>query len=150
MPKKYQMPSFLHDKATHEIYERWLRRKAQAHVKRDRIRGNSTAIGEEYRIAIHEAVVASCGRDTYTGEMLDWTLISQYDNEKSQSEKRAYKRGFALLPTVDHVGDGTGPANFKICGWRTNDAKNDLEMPEFLAVCRSVLEHHGYSILNNT
>lgn len=146
MFKKYQIPSFLHGQVTHEAYERWLRRKAQAHVKRDRNRGNCTACGEEYRIAIHEAVIACGGRDAYTGEILDWSLISQYDNDMSQAEKRSYKRGFALLPTVDHVDDGTGAANFKICGWRTNDAKNDLDFAEFLAVCRVVLEHNGYSV----
>ena len=26
----------------------------------------------------------------------------------------------------DHVGDGLGAADFKICAWRTNDAKHDL------------------------
>ena len=146
MPKRYPLPSFLIGQVTQEVYERWLRRKAQAHVRRDRRRGNETAIGEPYRAAIHLAVVESGGCDCYTGEQLNWTLISQYDNDKSQEHGRHYKHGFALLPTVDHVGDVTGPANFKICGWRTNDAKNDLEMPAFLAVCQAVLEHHGYVI----
>ena len=149
MPKKYQIPSFLSGQVTHEIYERWLRRKAQAHVKRDRRRGNETAIGETYRVAIHAAVVESGGLDAYTGEKLDWSLISQYDNDESQEHGRHYKRGFALLPTVDHVGDGMGQADFRICGWRTNDAKSDLEMPEFLAVCQAVLEHHGYIVANS-
>ncbi|MBJ6749882.1 hypothetical protein [Geomonas anaerohicana] len=146
MAKKYQAPHFLHEKVTHETYERWLRRKAQAHLKRDRLRGNTTATGETYRVAIHEAVEASGGLDAYTGEALDWSLISQYDNDKSQAQRRAYKKGFALLPTVDHVGDGTGAADFRICGWRTNDLKNDLAFDELLEVCRSVLEHHGYIV----
>ncbi len=147
MLKKYQLPSFLLGEVSQEVYERWLRRKAQAHVKRDRRRGNETAIGEAYRSAIHSAVVESGGRDAYTGEKLDWSLISQYNNDDSQENGRHYKRGFALLPTVDHVVDGTGPADFKICGWRTNDSKNDLEMPEFLALCQAVLEHHGYVVM---
>ena len=146
MPKKYALPAFLADVVSQETYERWLRRKAQAHVRRDRKRGNTTAIGEGYREAIHSAVIESVGRDAYTGEVLDWSLISQYDNDESKENGRHYKRGFALLPTVDHVGDGTGAANFKICGWRTNDAKNDLEVQEFLSVCESVLKHHGYVI----
>ncbi len=148
MPKKYVLPSFLSGMVPQEIYERWLRRKAQAHVRRDRRRGNLEAIGEMYRDAIHSAVIESAGLDAYTGEELDWTLISQYDNDESRENGRHYKRGFALLPTVDHVGDGTGPANFKICGWRTNDAKSDLDLPEFLSVCESVLKHHGYAVRN--
>ncbi len=146
MPKKYVLPSFLSDVVSQDTYERWLRRKAQAHVKRDRRRGNVSASGISYREAIHWAVVESAGRDAYTGEFLDWKLISQYDNDESKENGRHYKKTFALLPTVDHLGDGTGPANFKICGWRTNDAKNDLDHSEFVAVCELVLRHNGYVI----
>lgn len=63
MPKKYSLPPFLFGLVPHETYERWLRRKAQAHVKRDRRRGNQTAIGEAYRVAIHAAVIQSDGCD---------------------------------------------------------------------------------------
>ena len=146
MPKKYILPLFLSNVVSHETYERWLRRKAQAHVKRDRRRGSESASGSTYREAIHGAVVESDGRDAYTGEPLQWELISQYDNDESKEKGRHYKKSFALLPTVDHVGDGMGPANFKICGWRTNDAKNDLELSEFLSVCKTVLAHHGFFI----
>ncbi|MHB8809720.1 MAG: hypothetical protein ACYC9M_06870 [Desulfobulbaceae bacterium] len=146
MPKKYALPPFLSDVVSQENYERWLRRKAQAHVKRDRRRGNTSASGTTYREAIHGAVVESDGRDAYTGEKLQWKLISQYDNDESKENGRHYKKRFALLPTVDHVGDGTGPANFKICGWRTNDAKNDLDLSEFISVCQAVLAHHGFVI----
>ena len=146
MPKKYSLPSFLSDPVTQEVYERWLGRKAQAHVRRDRRRGNKTATGEAYRVAIHAAVEKSNGFDAYTGEKLEWSLLSKYNNNASQKQRRHYKRCFALLPTLDHVGDGTGVADFKICGWRTNDSKHDLEMPEFLAVCQAVLEHHGYVV----
>jgi len=62
---------------------------------------------------------------------------------------RNYKKEFALLPTVDHVGDGTGPLDLKICSWRTNDAKNDLPLSEFISVCQAVLKHHGY-VINKT
>jgi len=146
MPKRYQSPSFVTDRVTQEVYEQWLRRKAQAHVKRDRQRGNEKANGEAYRFVIHLAVLESGGCDSYTGEELDWSLISQYDNDKSKENGRYYKQRFALLPTIDHVGDGMGSADFKICSWRTNDAKSDLEIPEFLALCQAVLEYHGYSV----
>lgn len=144
--RKYAMPDFLSGVLTQANYERWLRRKAAAHVKRDRKRGNSRAIGLEYRLAIHGAVLESNGNDTYTGEALEWGLVSKYDNEKSKSGTRRYKATFALLPTVDHVGDGLGSADFKICAWRTNDAKNDLSEPEFIALCRRVVEHLGRGV----
>lgn len=83
MQKKYPLPYFLSGHVSQEVYERWLRRKAQTHVKRDRRRGNQTAIGEAYRIAIHAAVIESDGYDSYTGEKLDWSLLSQYDNHAS-------------------------------------------------------------------
>ena len=139
--RKYQLPAFLDRIVTQEQYEHWLRRKATGHLRRDRERGNSKATGEEYRIAIHKAVVASKGIDAYTGEQLDWSLLSNYDNEESSKHGRAYKKKFALLPSVDHVGDGTGPASFKICSWRTNDAKNDLSLEEFVELCRLIVSH---------
>jgi hypothetical protein len=113
---------------------------------RDRQRGNVTANGDAYRVAIHSAVLECGGYDSYTGEKLKWSLISQYNNAEAKQQRRDYKRRFALLPTVDHVGNGMGTANFKICGWRTNDAKNALEMSAFLALCQAVLKHNGYVV----
>jgi len=92
--------------------------------------------------AIHEAVVASNGKDAYTGEQLAWELISTYDNKKSKVGRREYKKSFGLLPTVDHVSDGLSAPNFKICSWRSNDCKNDLSSDELLDFCRAVLAHH--------
>ncbi len=120
-------------------YEKWLRRKAVAHVRRDRNRGYKLATNEIYKIAIHKAVCESEGKDAYTEERLDWSLISKYDNEQSKKYGRKYKKQFALLPSVDHVGDGKGTANFKICSWRTNDSKNDLSYVEFLGLCKKVI-----------
>jgi hypothetical protein len=146
--KKYALPAFLVGMIDQTAYQRWLEHKAQAHIRRDRKRGNATAtaIGEAYRVAIHAAVAAGGGRDAYTGEALDWFLLSRYDNIESAEGGRTYKHSFARLPTVDHVGDGLGRADFKICGWRVNDAKHDLDMPAFLGVCRVVLEHHGFTV----
>jgi hypothetical protein len=141
MSRKYALPPFLAGTVTQPSYLRWLHRKANAHVKRDRRRGNSEAVREAYRIAIHRAVCESEGVDQYTGEKLDWHLISRYDNEESKAGRRDYKASFALLPTVDHVGDGLGRADFKICGWRTNDAKNDLPFEGFIDLCRRVIAH---------
>jgi len=78
---------------------------------------------------------------------LNWSLISTYDNAASKHGRHQYKAGFALLPTVDHVEASSKKASFKLCAWRTNDAKNDLSHPDFVALCRRVLEHEGYTIV---
>lgn len=138
--RKYQLPDFLSTRIDQLVYERWLHRKALAHVRRDRGRGNKTASNEEYKIAIHAAVCSCNGKDAYTDEPLDWSLLSKYDNEQSKTHGREYKKQFALLPSVDHVGDGTGAADFKICAWRTNDAKADLSYNEFVELCKKIVQ----------
>ncbi|MFG6490525.1 hypothetical protein ACG04R_27930 [Roseateles sp. BYS78W] len=137
------MPTFLESVVTPEAYERWLNRKAMAHVKRDRGRGHSTdtATRALYKEAIHAAVVLSGGRDAYTGEQLDWHLISTYDNDESKLGRHQYKARFAMLPSVDHLDAGATEASFRICAWRTNDAKNDLSIEAFVALCRQVVAH---------
>jgi len=143
MPKtrKYALPKFLSATLSSAAYEKWLHRKAVAHVRRDRKRGNAAATNEAYKLAIHRAVVLSGGRDHYTDEILDWSLCSKYSNVESHTHRRRYKATLALLPTVDHVGDGLGEADFKVCAWRTNDAKSDLTHEEFVALCRMVVTH---------
>jgi len=146
MPRKHLLPPFLVGCVTEAAYERWLDRKAIAHMRRDRLRGH-TCTRATYKEAIHLAVLASEGKDHYTGEALDWSLISTYTNAESQNGRHAYKLGFALLPTIDHVSASATQATFKICAWRTNDAKHDLSVSDFVALCRRVLEHQGYTVM---
>jgi hypothetical protein len=142
MPKKHSLPTFLDGIVSSDAYHRWLTRKAAAHVKRDRKRGRECA-NASYKQAIHLAVLESNGADAYTGELLDWTLISTYKNEDSKSGRHAYKAKFALLPTVDHHQSDVPGSPFRICAWRTNDAKNDLSFESFVQLCRRVLVHAG-------
>lgn len=127
------------------VYKKWLQRRAQSLAKRDRKYLQSqekdprTVVVKEYKTAIHDAVCECQGKDTYTGEALDWTLLSEWDNEKAKADKRKYKKEFALLPTVDHV-DELGVAKFKICAWRTNDAKNDLSLNELIDFCKKIIK----------
>jgi hypothetical protein len=144
--RKRPPPAFLEGRVTADAYRRWLARKAVAHVRRDRRRSFDGVTVAVYLDAIHGAVVASVGRDCYTGEELDWHLISQYDNDKSKEGRHRYKAGFALLPTVDHVEASSLSASFRICAWRTNDAKHDLSVDGFLTLCGKVLAHAGYII----
>lgn len=141
--RKYQRPDFLVDVVEQDVYKRWLRRKAKSLVDRDK-RSGAEVSSIVYRDAIHQAVLSSGGRDAYTGEALDWTLISQYDNDQSKQLGRKYKHMFALLPTVDHIDDPRqGSGKFNICSWRTNDAKHDLGLDEFIELCEKVLAHRA-------
>ena len=136
---KYARPDFLVRVVQQDDYEHWLHRKAQTHVRRDRARKNTQATVSRYKEEIHKAVCESLGKDAYTNEPLRWDLIGTYDNEKSKEQGRKYKKDLALLPTVDHVRDGTGKPDFKICGWSMNDAKNDLPLADFVELCRKVV-----------
>lgn len=147
--RKRQLPQCLAEQVQPLVYERWLSRKAAAHLKRDRKRGYESITGAAYRDAIHEAVVRSDGMDVYTGEKLDWGLISTYNNDDSESGKHEYKAGFALLPTVDHIESSVSNSGFCICAWRTNDAKHDLSHQAFIDLCKKVLEHAGYLVTND-
>ena len=140
MPKKHFLPHPLKEKTTQEAYSRWLSRKAAAHVKRDRGRGHECT-NSTYKNLIHQAVLECGGNDFYTGEPLDWSLLSTYSNEKSKAGRHSYKSGFALLPTVDHYEASSKQASFRICAWRTNDAKNDLTEDNFIELCRRVVAH---------
>lgn len=145
-PAKRHLPPFLEGKITIATYERWLQRKAAAHAKRDQKRFENWKSGSSYRDDIHQAVLRSEGKDAYTGEDLDWSLLSKYNNEESRAGRHGYKAGFALLPTVDHIESNNRVATFCICSWRANDAKHDLSISSFLKLCEKVLKHHGYSV----
>lgn len=54
--RKHTMPLFLAESVSPDAYERWLTRKAAAHVKRDRKRDQSGVTQSLYKEAIHAAV----------------------------------------------------------------------------------------------
>ena len=144
----YKLPPFLEGRVTGAKYRDWLGKKAAVHARRDRKRLTSTVVLSLYKRLIHEAVCSSNGLDWYTGEALEWEKIGTYNNDESKAGRSRYKAGLALLPTADHVLGENGAYDFVICGWRTNDAKNDLGLNEFLEVCRKVVAHRG--ALNST
>ena len=111
--KKYPLPNFLVGRCEPTVYLNWLSRNASAHVKLDRKRNHSEATREIYKMAIHEAVVQSKGRDFYTGDPLAWEMISSYDNVKSKEGRREYKKSLWNLPTVDHYGDDLSANSLK-------------------------------------
>src|SRR3981189_2965527 len=89
----------------------------------------------KYKAEIHAAVCASGHLDYYTGETLDWSLISKYDNVSAKDGRSKYKESLAYLPTVDHSFDENGKPKFVICSWYVNDAKGDLPLAAFYELC---------------
>jgi hypothetical protein len=68
---KYHFPECLNGCCDPSQFEKWLERKARSLRKRDRKRGNTSATREDYKVAIHQAVIRSAGKDEYTGRPLD-------------------------------------------------------------------------------
>lgn len=139
---QYAVPDCIKDQCDQMKYSRWLQRKATAHARRDRKRDRACTIAQ-YKAGIHAAVCALGHLDYYTGEPLDWKLVSTYDNESSKSGRTHYKKTLALLPTIDHTVDEHGRPRFVICSWYVNDAKSDLSVEDFYRLCERVLKYRG-------
>jgi hypothetical protein len=140
--RKWRLPECLNEYAVDEdVFRKWLRRRALAHVKRDKQRGFLSASVPNYMQTILTAIEKSQGRDYYTGEKLDWSLIGLWRGTDDAEPRGQYRRKFWKLPSVDH--DFTDPQNpiFHICSWRMNDSKNDQSIAEFLALAAVVREH---------
>jgi hypothetical protein len=137
---QYPVPVCIKGQCDQVKYSRWLHRKAAAHTRRDRKRDIACTLAR-YKAEIHAAVCSSGHLDFYTGEPLDWSQVSTYDNALSKSGRTKYKKTLALLPTIDHTVDESGRPKFVICSWRVNDAKGDPKMDEFYRLCERVLKH---------
>ena len=124
---------------TKHIYPGWVQRKAVTLCKRDQKRGGNGNV-QHYRLAIHQAVVASEGRDHWTGEWLAWDLIGTYDPREAAVDKGEHRKQFAMLPTIAQRCAEPG-AEFVVCAWRTNDAKHDMTPEELLAFCTAIVHH---------
>ena len=140
MTDTYSLPSFIADHGVaSDTYLRWLNRKAQSLVRRDRSRGFQGISVTLYRREIHAAVLRNGGVDAYTGEQLRWDLISRYDNKESQERGSEVIREFAMLPTVDHVARDDGSHLFEICAWRTNDSKTHMTYPQLVEFASKIV-----------
>ena len=137
---QYRVPDCIKRQCDQSRYWRWLHRKAVAHVRRDKKRAVACTVAT-YEAQIHAAVCSAGHADFYTGEPLDWSLVSTYNNESSKSGRTRYKKTLALLPTIDHTVDEAGRPKFVICSWYVNDAKSDLSVDEFYRLCERVLKH---------
>ena len=143
MTNDYPPPDFLED-TVKPRYKRWLDRKAQSLVARDkRRRREKKVLKADYKKKIHDAVERSNGQDYYTGKPLKWCLISKYNGRDAQKGGVWYRREFADLPTVDHEDPTSPETDFRICALRTNDCKSDLKVEQLEKFCRTFLEAQG-------
>ena len=138
-----QIPDFIQDE---KIYKQWLYRKARSHYERDKkyVEKDLKTFRytyQDYKNAIHKAVLDSKGVDCYTGEMLEWSLIGKWNNKEAKTI--GYKKKFKNLPTLEHVDRANFADNFAICSWSVNDTKNDLSKDEFVELCKKVIKHIG-------
>ncbi|RYD23607.1 MAG: hypothetical protein EOP88_03615 [Verrucomicrobiaceae bacterium] len=139
----YPLPKVLLGKVEQADYNKWLKRKAAAHLKRDRKRWKKAVItGVGYKQAIHDAVVKHTGVDPYSGKDLNWKQLHTYNNEQSKAGGSTYKRDFNQLPTIDHVNnEATENPVFEILSWEVNDAKNDMSHDSFVELCKTIAAH---------
>jgi hypothetical protein len=86
--------------------------KAVAHVRRDRKRLKSCT-AKEYKNAIHAAVAAGGDLDYYTGEELDWSLVSTFDNAAATEGMTKYKKAFCFATDASPRGRRTRPAQVR-------------------------------------
>ncbi|QNI81813.1 hypothetical protein SynRS9907_00965 [Synechococcus sp. RS9907] len=121
-----------------EKYSELIQRKAVAVTRRDKRRDGKYSVKEAIE-AIHQAFHRCNGFDPYDGSKLDPELLGEYKNDEAKAQRAAYKRRFAMLPTVDHVAAEPVP-DFEIVSWQTNDAKGDMSPDEFIAYCHRVVE----------
>lgn len=130
----------------------WVMKKGYSLYQRDLKRTNKEFNYDynDYRQKICEAIKKTpyVGKDYYTGEKLDWNLIGKYQNSDAKQNGKAYKRKFALMPTVDHINAEAKP-EFVICSWRMNDAKNDLSECGFTKLCIRFLRNKGIMVKKN-
>ncbi len=140
---KYEKPSFIEKSVSQKNYEKWLYRRAQAHIRRDRKKGDTKSTPEEYRVAIQKAVCESKGLDAYTGEHMHWNLISTFNNDEAKKGKSEYKKRFKDMPTVDHEEGFQSKLKFKICAWAVNDAKSDLSLKDFVELCKQIIKYNS-------
>jgi hypothetical protein len=137
MVGKYQLAEFLKERGIDEkIYKKWLNRKVSSLYLRDKRyfekRGeNLKWTKEDYKLAIHQAVSESEGKCFYTGHNLEWDKILKFKNEKIHN-----------LPTVDHLQGRNmhkDKLKFVIASWAVNDMKNDLDIDQFLRLCKTII-----------
>ena len=139
----YPLPPFLMGAVSLKDYRKWLDMKGQnlrirdLKLKRPYAKPNSVMM---YKQKINQAVLDGGQFDPYTGEKINWGLISR---EKTLKKANFIDSGYAMHPAVDH----TDPEifEFEICSWISNESKNCMTPDQFVDFCRKVIRFRGQS-----
>ena len=140
----YSLPSFLQGTVTQTDYIKWLNQKCDSMRQRDlKLKRPYAFVNSRmaYKQKIHQAVLDNGQFDPYTGEKLDWALISRQKSLKKCNYVNNFLNTFALLPAVDHI--GSGKLEFEICSWLINEAKSCMDPDEFIGLCKKVVDFRG-------
>jgi hypothetical protein len=148
-PALYILPPFLDGVCTQKTYSKWLLCRAKELYIRDKKQKRPCAANASrslYRKAIHRAVGESGALDPYTGDAMAWDRIGTWDTTKGKDNHDIFKTGFALLPTVDHLGPDAQELDFEICSWLVNCCKSSFTRDEFIGICKKVAAHRPPAI----
>jgi hypothetical protein len=140
----YALPPFLLGVISQKDYCDWLERKGHnlrqgdTKLKRPYAKENTVMV---YKQKIHQAVLDGGEFDPYTGEKINWGLISKEKNLKKGDYIDNYLNRYAMYPAVDHI--IPGEFEFEICSWISNESKSSMTPDEFVDFCRKVVSFRG-------
>jgi hypothetical protein len=141
-PAEFFPPDFSQGKCSVGQYRKWVLGHSKNMYLRDRKANRPFAYpGQKslYRHTIDDA--AHHGQfDPYTGDVLLWELIGEWDPNEARGN-RDYAKKFALLPTVDHIDPASDVLEFEICSWKINMCKGNLNPQDFIELCRRVVKY---------
>jgi hypothetical protein len=142
--RKYHLPGFLVGRIPESLYDSWLNERANTLRQRDLKRKKSYALVTTkgmYKEKIHAAVLDAGKYDPFTGDLLEWELISSWDSNKAKAGRDEYKNKFLLMPTVDHRDPKADTLEFEIVSWLVNDCKSGLDPDQFVDLCGRIVAH---------
>jgi hypothetical protein len=144
---KYPLPAYLQDIYTVSSYAGMLKLKARNLRNRDRRNKKPVALKysvAKYREKVHGAIMDGGRTDPYTGETIDWTLISKWDGVAGKDRgipnllAVGFDKSLYLSPSIDHVYPDSDELELEVCSWIANSCKSVLNPAEFIALCGKV------------
>ena len=141
VPDFYPLPSFLGGIVSSRDYNIIVYHRASAMQERDRHRKIAIAFTvhvRAYSDSMNSAVFRSGQTDPYTGDMLDWGLVRQWNDNDEKNQGVDFMKKFALMPTFSHV-DLYHSVGFEVCSWRITTCKSSLTGQQFVDLCKRVV-----------
>jgi hypothetical protein len=140
----YMLPPFLQGVVSLKDYRDWLDHKANHLWVRDNKLNRPCAKENPiraYKQKIHQAVIDGGEFDPYTGEKINWELISKVKTLKREEYVNDFLNANAMLPAVDHI--NPEEFGFEICSWISNESKSCMTPEEFVGFCQKVVSFRG-------